>query len=161
MARRSNRQTWMLKLAFIAIVVASGAALAQNGDLRNPFTVFAQITGNQLGRFEREGFERGERSEGFQPPEAAQQGTGTDGAAIAAPEGFRRGERPEGGGRGAGRGIDDAITLNWSAFAGVLFDVWFIAAAAAVIMLIGPLVGKLIKRLRPPRRSTPPQSAMV
>jgi len=123
--------------------------------------VFAQLTGNQVGGFERAGFERGERPEGFQPPDVAQQGTGTDGAAIAAPEGFRRGERPAGGGRGAGRGVDDAITLNWSAFAGVLFDVWFIAAAAAVIMVIGPLVGKLIKRLRPPRRPTPAQPAAV
>ena len=158
MARRSNRRTWIIKIAFIALVVVSGVALAQTGDLRNPFTVFSRLTGNQVGGFGRERFEREERPEGFNPPtgDAAQGSTG----GIAAPQGFRRGERPEGFGR-EGRGIDDAITLNWNAFDGVLFDFWFIAAAAAVIMVIGPLVGKLIKKLRPPRRPNRPQTAVV
>lgn len=151
MARRSNRRTWIIKIAFIALVVVSGIALAQSGDLRNPFTVFSRLTGNQFGGFERGGFERGERPEGVN-----QQGEG----GSTTPQGFRRGERPEGFGR-EGRGIDDAITLNWNAFDGVLFDLWFIAAAAAVIMVIGPLVGKLIKKLRPPRRPNRSQAAVV
>ncbi|HEX2905365.1 MAG TPA: hypothetical protein VHO69_00785 [Phototrophicaceae bacterium] len=135
---RSTRRV-IGSIIFIIIVVISGVALAANGNLSNPFTVIPEISALVSGTV---GFPGagGERPEG-----------GGEGRPAMGPSGGER-TRPEGRPEGFGeRDGGNDTTIQWSAFGGVLFNVWFIAAVTAVIMIVSYPLGFVVKRLRRPR----------
>lgn len=119
--KRSNSTGRIVAILFIAFVVVSGVALAASGNLNNPFRVVTQLTGGP-------GFGREERGgrEGQRPP------------------GEQRGE-PGGGRRGPG---GEADGFNWNDIGSVLGNIWFILAASAVVMVVGPVIGLVIRKLR-------------
>jgi hypothetical protein len=135
---RSTRRV-IGSIIFIIIVVISGVALAANGNLRNPFIVIPEISALVSGTasFPGAGGERPER--------------GGEGRPAMGPSGGER-TRPEGRPEGLGeRGAVDDTAIQWSEFGGVLFNVWFIAAVTAVMMVVSYPLGFVVKRLRRPR----------
>lgn len=69
-------------------------------------------------------------------------------------------ERPEGQtpttGEFQGRGSEESVSINWSSIGGVLFNLWYLAATTAIIVIIQRPLGYLITRIR--RRFHPPAS---
>lgn len=131
---QAKRRSLFIKLAFVILVIIGGTLLASSGNLSNPFTVFSTLASGNLAEGG-EGHERGTPPEGSQAPSD----TSTPGAQF----------------QGGARGSSSEIALDWSAFAGVLFNLWFIAAAAAVIMVIGTPIGLGIKKLKSTRKRPP------
>lgn len=128
MAQRRKSTNWRGIIIFLVLVGLTGYALASSGNLDNPFRIFTQAQGRGEGTFP-------ERPEG---------------------EASERGEMPEGA-EFQGRGGEESASINWSSIGSVLFNLWYLAATTAVIIIIQRPLGFLITRIR--QRFHPPASA--
>jgi hypothetical protein len=100
---------------FVMVLLATGSALAQSRDFDNPFTALSRIQlGGQFGGGDRNVNTDANTTQRQPPPSR------------------------NGGGRGG-----DQDTWNWSAFRSVLFNVWFLLAAVAVVIPLQFVVDKL------------------
>ncbi len=122
-----------------ALVALSGYALASSGRLENPFTVVSEVTrlvsADTSSTFG--GEVRGGAAEGTDRP---------------APRSGDFGGDEGSGGPGGGREGEGLTSIQWSQVGGVLANLWYIAAATVVMAIVGPMIGWLLKHLRPPRR---------
>ena len=139
MARRHSSRGFIGKLLFILVVVACGYALAVSGNLRNPFNALTEITslvvsGEQSASPDGEFAAMGARPE---------RDMSVDGAGAPPADDF------EGG------GPDNQTSIQWSEIGGVLFNLWFIAAASAFVMLVGRPLSLLLKPQRRAVKATP------
>jgi len=125
--RRSTR-TFPI-VVFIALVIVIGLGLAATGHLSNPFGFLMQGRGPQMGA---EGAPAGNRSR------------------PSAPAGGSFQPRERGGTEGGGS--TDAITINWSQAGDVAFNLWFLAATTAVIIVVSKFSGFLIRQVRQRRQ---------
>lgn len=125
MLRQHSLRRWIGIVVFIAVVAASGYALSASGNMRNPFTVFSELSSLTAS-----GEQGGDR------PAFDQAGSGET-----------RPEPPSGGFRGEGGG-ENQTTIQWSEIGGVLFNAWFIAAMSAVVMVVAPMVGFIIRQAK-------------
>jgi len=134
MAQRRKSTNWRGIIIFLVLVGLMGYALASSGNLDNPFRIFMQAQGRGEGNFEA-------RPEG---------------------EASERGEMPEGG-EFQGRGGEESVSINWSSIGGVLFNLWYLAATTAVIIIIQRplryLIARIWRRFHPPASAAPVPSA--
>lgn len=129
MALKKQLRKRLGSIVFIIVVALSGMALAASGNLRNPLTAISEFTTLVGGS------------------------TSTQGGAGGAPSGEMRGAPPSGE-MPAGGG--DASGIQWNQLGAVLYNLWVIAAASAIVMVVGPAVGWSIKGLgRATKRLTP------
>lgn len=147
MKRRQHRNM-IAMLVFIGLVIAGGVALFATDNWENPFSAFTMLTGS--------GGERGEGGDEFGSPDrfdreapaveivvpedsttAAEVSDLADSdAETVVSTSQTSSERPAmGEGMGQGRGRESS-GFAWSQFGSVLYNVWFLFAAAAVMMLI-------------------------
>ncbi len=89
----------------LRLVILSGAALAVSGNWENPLTIFSS-QGEQSGR----------PNEGFAPHQNAQAATNPP-------------QWPAGGDGGQD---ENSAGISWSQFGHILYDIWFLFAAAVV-----------------------------
>ena len=139
MARRHASRGFIGKLLFILVVVVCGYALAVSGNLRNPFTVLTEITNLTIS---------GEQSA---PPE------GEFAAEDARPErdmSVDSADTPPAGDF-VGGSPDNQTSIQWNEIGGVLFNLWFLAAASVFVMLVGRPLSLLLKPLRRAVKTTP------
>lgn len=131
---------WLVLIVCAALVALSGYALAANNQLSNPFTAVTEVTslisGNSAGGG---GRDFGGETNGSDRP--------------APPSGDFAGGENSGGGPGGGQ---EGSGLQWSQLGSVLANLWYIAAATVVMAVIGPMIGWVIKHLRPQRRRQQP-----
>ena len=127
MKHKNNRRKALWITLFIILLGISGLGLAASGNMQNPLAVLAGGSG-----------QGGEHSG---PPAGATHQNNTQ-----PPQGnFQRGE----GG--------DQNSINWSGIGGVLYNVWFLFAMAAVVIVIQTVGGGIIQTVkqRVPRASSP------
>ena len=138
MKTRRNRRNMVGIAIFIGLVVVSGLWFNATNNIENPFKIISNTI---------------ERLTATQNPPAMTMAASTEATGDVAasmeerrpPEG-EEGQRPAGGGHGGNELSLSAF--NWDLLDGVLFNLWFICAVTAVVMLIGTPIGKLIKRLK-------------
>lgn len=134
MVNRRKRRWQIGILIFIALVIISGFALAQSGHMENPFQVFSMLgVGNAEGRPERD----------FEP---AGEGQHQAGQPPTAPRSEAFGRHGSEGDRGGG------TTIAWSQIGDVLFDIWFICAVTAVVIVVSYPLGWFRQRRRATRQ---------
>jgi len=129
MNRKNNRRKALWITIFVLIVGLSGFALSASGNFENPLSALIGGNGGEGGR-------RGAPPAGVSgQTSSAQPSQGT----------FQRGE----GG--------DQSSISWSAIGGVLYNVWFLFAAAAVVIIVQTIGGGLIQTVkqRIPRAASP------
>ncbi|MCA9886056.1 MAG: hypothetical protein KC708_23945 [Anaerolineae bacterium] len=122
------RKGLMAAIIFFALVAIGGAALATSNNWENPFNALNTLVGTTAG------------IEGAGP-------TGeTDGERAAPPDRseMAEGEMPEMGEGGSAEGI----SLSWSQIGGVLYNIWYLFAAAAFVMVISIPVQFIRQQLR-------------
>lgn len=119
---------------FLALLGVTGYALASSGHFENSFRVFSQFGGvSGGGREGRIGEGSGRAGRGTPPTNA--QG------------------RPAEGNFGRGEGGQNQFV--WSQVGDVLFDIWFLFAVTAAVMLIQWPISLFFKARRRRRRSAP------
>jgi hypothetical protein len=111
-------------LAFIIIVAVSGYALTASGNMRNPFEVISDIAN------------------------ITESGTGStlSGGRLG------MGEAREGSALQQGGGPSEQTTIQWNQLGSVLFNLWFLAALSAFVMVVRRILS-FVKKL--PRRTLP------
>lgn len=109
--QRSPLRKYIGIALFLVLLAVSGYGLVATGNFRNPFTAVTQMLsgGGSGGEFTRQAPTGETSSEVRQPPQG--------------------GTRSEGG-------SESQTTVTWSEIGGMLFNLWFMAAISAVIMLI-------------------------
>lgn len=118
-----KRKSTLPILLFIALVALTGYGLATTGHLNNPFAFLSQTQGDR------------------RPANFDSRSTGD---APATPQFAQRGEGgPDEGG--------STISINWSQAGDVLFNLWYLAATTAVVIVVQKVGGFLIKQIRPRR----------
>jgi hypothetical protein len=177
MARQTKARPWLGTTIFVVIIVLSGLWLNLAGKMQNPFRVLPDIANFISSGGETSG---SERNEGFRPSASASGAAATPGSsAVTTPTGSSttttpsasrtapsrggqfqpgNGQRPPqqgnfGGGeqRGGGdRGGEG--DMQWNMYGDVLFDLWFIAAITAVVVVLSQLIKFLSRRFRPGAR---------
>ena len=147
MQRRHTFNRKLIALVFILAVIAGGVALKAANQLENPLAVVTQI--QQFSSGEQPGF--GEGAERRGPPGNSALTDGDE------DEQFERAERSFPA-EGMGNGLT-STSLTWSELDAVAFNLWFILATTAVVMVVGTPVGRLIKRLSGRQRQTPARAA--
>lgn len=128
MSKKRRPFRWAGVLIFVVLVAITGFALNRKGYWDNPFDHLMNNSG--------EGHDSsGER----EPPGGLNR--------EAMPRDSEAGNpfRPEGGKPGGASAGLDAIA--WSQIGGVLFDLWFLFAATAVVILTARLAGYVVKTL--------------
>ena len=141
MNRRHTSRGLIGKILFILVVVACGYALVVSGNMRNPFNVLTEIT--SLTVFS----EQGAPTDGeFAVDSTRPVGDMSTEDAGTPPAGDFEGGSPDG-----------QTSIQWSQVGGVLFNLWFLAAASVFVMLAGRPLRYLLKPLRrvmkrPPQR---------
>ncbi len=120
--RKFSKVVWIV--IFTLVVWITGYALSSTGNMRNPFSVFSALSQTN-----------GQGSQGDSGPELA------GGTNRRPPDAAGNGE----GGSGQG-------SLAWSQIGGVLFNVWFLFAAANVVIVVQTVMGDVKDRLRPRKR---------
>jgi len=127
MNRKNNRRKALWITIFVLLISLTGLGLAASGNFENPLG--ALIGGSGEGR-----------QRGAPPAGVSSQTTSTQ-----PPQGIQRGE----GG--------DQSSISWAAVGGVLYNVWFLFAAAAVVIVVQTLGGGIIQmvKLRVPRTASP------
>lgn len=112
-------------ILFIALVVVSGYALVATGHFSNPFAFLSTTQGGE------------HRPEGnLQPPSGGTQVRPARSNNSAAPVG-------EGG------GDMNAVNISWSQLGDVLFNVWFLCATTAVLIVVQKVLAAFIKLIKP------------
>ncbi len=124
MIRKRSTRRLIGMILFVLVVAVSGYALSASGNLSNPFTAVSQMAALLSGSTTAPG----------------EMGAGSGETRGAPPSG----ERPAGGGEMG----SDQSAIQWSQIGAVLYNVWVIAAASAVMMLVGPVIGWGIKQFR-------------
>ncbi len=153
MARSKTLRSRLGTVIFVLFIAATGVALVATDHMHNPFEVVPRVLGmeDEAGlrgdgdfRGGNEGL-RGQRPDGdFRPSE---------GQRPEPPAGDFRGER--GGDRdGDHEGGENGTGIQWNQLGDVLYNLWVIGAAAAVVMVVGTPTGRLIKRLRRAKKPT-------
>lgn len=94
----------------------------------------------------------------FENPVSALIGSGGEGGQRGAPPsgtGEQRGAPPQGAGQ-QGEGGDQS-SINWSSIGSVLYNVWFLFAASAVVIVLQTVGGSIIQMVkqRIPRTASP------
>ena len=121
-----KRKGLIAALVFLVLVIAGGVLLSTSGNWENPF---ASVLGEQ----HREG--------GEGAPPTRSEGSGESPAGRAEPPS----DRPAMG------GSNETIQIAWSQFGHVLYNLWFLFAASAVMMVIGISIKSVRKYLRQPQ----------
>lgn len=114
-------------LVFFTMIVVGGVGLVASGNWENPFAVLTQSTSG------------GDMSERGAPPESTTTTESTTGASERA---------------AMSEGSSGGIAISWSQLGNVLYNVWFLFAAAAVVMVISLPFSAIRKALRQRRRRT-------
>jgi len=122
-----QKRGFIAMVIFILIVAASGYALAVSGNMRNPFTVVSEIS-NLVNSADGNAPTNGE----FRVAQAR----ANDGSAPSAPQGNFE-----------ARGSGEQTTIQWSQFGSVVFNLWFLAATAAFVMVADRILGFASKPL--------------
>lgn len=127
MNRKNNRRKALWITVFVVLVSLSGFALAASGNFENPLAAFVGGGGREGG---------GQRGA---PPQQSSDQTST---------------RPA---RGAGGEGGDQSSFSISQIGSVLYNVWFLFAITAVVIVVQTVGGGLIQRLRQrvPRTASP------
>ena len=103
-------------VVFVLMVAVSGYALAASGNMENPFTVLTEIstTLNTNGDATLRNVEFGgqETRRNASPPSGFEQ-------------------------QGGERAGEQSTTIQWNMAGGVLFNLWFLAAVTALVMIVG------------------------
>lgn len=126
MTRKRSIRKYVGMILFILIVAVSGYALAASGNLSNPLSGVTQMA-TLLSGSTGSGGEMGAGG----PPSGETRGTPPSG------------EMPSGGGQGG-----DQSSFQWSQIGPVFYNIWVIAAASAVMMIVGPVIGWGIKQIK-------------
>ncbi len=94
----------------------------------------------------------------FENPVSALIGGGEGGERRGPPAGMsdQQGTRPQQGAGQQGEGGDQS-SINWSSIGSVLYNVWFLFAASAVVIVLQTVGGGIIQRVkqRVPRAASP------
>ena len=125
----------LASLIFFALVGLGGVALVASNNWENPFSALTILTGTAAGGERPEGNFESERPK---PPDRSAMAEG-DRAEMSAGRG------------GAG---EEGISLSWSLFGSVLYNIWYLFAAAAFIMVLS-LPVQFIRRQFRNRKRTP------
>ena len=133
---KSTGTRWII--VFILLVGLTGLGLAATGHLSNPFGFLSQGQGRAEGK----------------PPMGNNAGgstRGTTSANASAPTNAQfppnSGDRGEGGGQ---------ANINWSQIGDVAFNLWYLFATTAVIIVIQKGGGYLIRQIKQIRQRTHP-----
>jgi hypothetical protein len=130
MKRLIQRKGLLAGLIFFVLIAAGGLVLAATGNWENPFAAFTNTTPA--------GGPGGGLGEGAQPPDRANNANNAT-SANTPPDRAAMGERPGGG---------EASGVTWSQFGHVLYNAWFLFAAAGVVMLLGLPVNGIRSAIR-------------
>lgn len=158
MARSKQLRMRLGTLIFVLFIAATGVALVATDHMHDPFEVVPRVLGMET--------EAGPRGDGdFRGGNEGLRGQRPEPPAGERPDGDFRGERggdrdgdrdgDHEGGEGGGTGI------QWNQLGDVLYNLWVIGAAAAVVMVVGTPTGRLIKRLRRAKKPTVPADSKV
>jgi hypothetical protein len=124
-----KRKSTIPIIVFIAIVAITGVGLVATGHFSNPFGFLTQ------GDRGPDNFDNRSAGNNFdQNRPAADNST--------APQFAQRGD---GGGFDEG---GNTISINWSQAGNVVFDLWYIAATTAVVIIVQKVGGFLIQQIR-------------
>ena len=126
---RKRKSTNVLPiLLFIALVVFAGFGLAATGNLSNPFGFLTQSQGHRDG-----------------PPMNANNQVAANSNASSSAQFSARG--PDDGG-----GDSSSISIDWSQITTVLFNLWYLCATTAVVIVLQKVGGYLIHQVKQRRQ---------
>jgi len=147
MTRRRKSNGLIGIVIFIAFVGLSGFALAATGQFSNPFGFLIQAQGRGEGRPP-----MGDANGGTRPVRSFNGGTGSTNTT---PSGSTNvAQVPPAGEQGSG---GEQASINWSQLGNVLFDLWFLCATTAVVIVAqkaGRYLIQQVKQHRQPAAAT-------
>lgn len=144
--KRQPARAWPVIL-FIAVVIAAGFGLASTGNFRNPIGFLLQAQG-------RAGFaDRAVPADTNGTDPASATGSGPSGSLNTAVRntisaGSANASAARSGNFGSGGDGENATSVNWSQVGGVLFNLWYLGATAAALIILQKLGGAILRRVR-------------